>query len=690
MSISKLKEHNLLVNNTQEISEITTTLSNSNSQLPTSGAVKRLLDSITLDTFIVGGNWTNRQYPGRTPDPTGLEFIAVYRDGHRANVIANLEAPDAWSEQAGMQIATFYYTENGTTVRALKPAGIELVPTSLTVNGTMATQFYQNAPNTSGLSFTITYNNGQSSTTQSVDTSPSVWEALGPQTATFSYTENETTVTATKECTVVKIPSSLTVGGSWSNPQFYDTAPDPTGLTFTVGYNDGTSGTVSSSSISITPSVWNDIGTRTATFSYTENGITVTATKTATVIKKVQSLVVGGSWSAYQYTSEAPITTGLTYTAFYNDNSSEGVTATCITNTWGSIAGSQSAEFSYTENGITVTAYYDANVVKKLKSLSYSGTWPQEREGQPVSIYGITFTATYMDDTTKSDIAVTTISPAIWATNSGQQTATFYYTENGITVSTTKTIGMTYSISYSSSTGGSASGATAYTYSSSAQTKSISSSASVGYSFSSWSVTGLVSGSASASGSTLTIGANAYGNITVKANFSISSTAITVAGPCVILRSSNVYTNSSRTSAVAAGTTVNKNGATYYYPRGGTYTLDRFRYNGYKDSEDLVDSDAVEISTSILRPDNDYLDYKRLRDFIANLESLMITTADKIEARNVANWWSYSDESSYPIGIYVKSSSTRYWLIKLYADRSPWINLLTREPVYSIILKYNS
>lgn len=589
MPISKLEEHNLLVNNTQEISEITTTLANSNSQLPTSGAVKRFLDHITLDTFIVGGTWANQQYPGRIPDPTGLEFIAVYKDGHKANVVANLEAPDTWGEQAGMQIATFSYTENGTTVRALKAAGIELIPSSLTVNGTMATQFYQNAPNTSGLSYTIAYNNGQSSTTQSVDVSPITWTSLGTQTATFSYTENNTTVTATKECTVVAIPSSLTISGSWSNPQFYDTAPDPTGLTFTVGYNDGTSAVKSASNITVSPSVWNDVGTRTATFSYTENGITVSATKTATVVRKLSSLVVNGSWTNYQYINETPDTTGLTYTAYYNDSSSAGVTATCTTSTWGNTAGTQAATFTYTENGITVSTTKDATVAKRLQSLSYSGTWGAQKEGQAVNTNGITFTATYVGGTTAS-VSPTTISPATWATGIGSQTATFTYTESGITVSTTKTIGMTYSITMRAGTGGSSSGPSSYVFSTSSQTKSISYSASSGYTFSSWSVSG---GSASASGTVLTINASSRGDITVTANFTWYAVTKTLhSGSKAFWSVSGLYTNSACTTAITIGTVYT--GTTFYYrsnasPSGeylvnsGSYALEEIAYLNYAD-----------------------------------------------------------------------------------------------------------
>lgn len=79
------------------------------------------------------------------------------------------------------------------------------------------------------------------------------------------------------------IPKSLTVGGSWSNPQYISTAPDTTGLSFTATYQDGSTGSVS---VSVSPSKWSSaVGTQTATFSYSYNGVSVSATKSASVVK---------------------------------------------------------------------------------------------------------------------------------------------------------------------------------------------------------------------------------------------------------------------------------------------------------------------------------------------------------------------------------------------------------------------
>lgn len=77
-------------------------------------------------------------------------------------------------------------------------------------------------------------------------------------------------------------PISLTISGNWSNTQYIGDPVDYTGLTFTASYEGGATATVLPTSVS--PANWgNTIGIQTATFSYTESGITVSATKTANV-----------------------------------------------------------------------------------------------------------------------------------------------------------------------------------------------------------------------------------------------------------------------------------------------------------------------------------------------------------------------------------------------------------------------
>lgn len=156
----------------------------------------------------------------------------------------------------------------------------------LTVSGNWSnTQYAGTAVDYTGLSFIAIYSNGTISSVTPTSVSPSVWgSTVGTQTATFTYTENRFSVTVSKDASVeAAIPVSLSITGDWSNPQYVEQAVDYTGLVFTVTYSDGNSSVVTPTSLS--PSTWSStVGTQSCTFSYTENGVTVTATKSASVV----------------------------------------------------------------------------------------------------------------------------------------------------------------------------------------------------------------------------------------------------------------------------------------------------------------------------------------------------------------------------------------------------------------------
>jgi len=80
----------------------------------------------------------------------------------------------------------------------------------------------------------------------------------------------------------------LTCSGSWDATQVAGEDVDPSGLTFTVTYSDDTTDDVTDS-VTVSPEQWaSEAGTQTATFSYTENGETVSCTKDATVTEAAE------------------------------------------------------------------------------------------------------------------------------------------------------------------------------------------------------------------------------------------------------------------------------------------------------------------------------------------------------------------------------------------------------------------
>lgn len=159
-------------------------------------------------------------------------------------------------------------------------------------------QFVGHAPNITGLTVTAHYSD--STLDHAVDSAdltvaPAEYDEAGAQTLTISYTDEYGTASATQSVTVLAVElSALAVTGDFTDTQYTGAAPTKTGLTFTASYNDGTSETVSASDITVTPATWDasgnpdNLGEQTATFSYTEDGVTKTATK-AVVIHRPSS-----------------------------------------------------------------------------------------------------------------------------------------------------------------------------------------------------------------------------------------------------------------------------------------------------------------------------------------------------------------------------------------------------------------
>ena len=84
----------------------------------------------------------------------------------------------------------------------------------------------------------------------------------------------------------------MTCTGSWDAPQVTGEDVDLTGLTLTVTYENGDTADVTDQ-VTVSPAQWGDTpGSQTATFSYTEGGVTKTTTKSATVVARVADPVI--------------------------------------------------------------------------------------------------------------------------------------------------------------------------------------------------------------------------------------------------------------------------------------------------------------------------------------------------------------------------------------------------------------
>lgn len=96
---------------------------------------------------------------------------------------------------------------------------VEKVPLSMSVSGSWSNlQFCGLTPDITGLTFTVTFADGDTLTVRPTSVSPSAWgDEVGDQTSTFSFTSGGSTVTCTKTADVISTSqiSSILNENSW-------------------------------------------------------------------------------------------------------------------------------------------------------------------------------------------------------------------------------------------------------------------------------------------------------------------------------------------------------------------------------------------------------------------------------------------------------------------------------------------
>lgn len=140
--------------------------------------------------------------------------------------------------------------------------------------------------------------------------------------------------------------------------------------------------------------------------------------------------------------------------------------------------------------------------------------------------------------------------------------------------------GKTYTITWSANggTGGKVS-KTSYTVSASSQTATITAPTRTGWNVSSYSVSGNT-GTASVSGTTLTIAANTYGNLTVKANWTPKSWTLSRSGLVTVSRTSSPNKGAS-TGPLSSGATIYYGDNLTFKSNSGTFTRNGRTYQQY-------------------------------------------------------------------------------------------------------------
>ena len=173
-----------------------------------------------------------------------------------------------------------------------------------------------------------------------------------------SYTNNGTTYTTTQAITVQRVLTGLRVDTEPTTSYVAGQALDLSGAVVSAIFSSGRSVVVAATpSIADGTVIYED--TTSLTWSYTENGITQTATTALTVQRVLQSIAITTQPTTTTYKSGDTIdVTGMVVTATYNRTTDTVTGYTVTPSTAGADEGTQTETVSYTENGVTKTAVF--------------------------------------------------------------------------------------------------------------------------------------------------------------------------------------------------------------------------------------------------------------------------------------------------------------------------------------------
>lgn len=243
--------------------------------------------------FIAGGidpNWvvsiaittepTNPQYAGNPIDFTGLVIKATRRDGTVEDVTSQvIHNRDTWGS-AKPTTVTFGYHEKAcywtTTPLAVIPASV-----AVKTPPTKTAYKYGQSIDLDGCVIEVTYNDGHKEDKASGFTCSPTTMGTDTESITISYTEGETTVTATQAVTLVA-PDTLTVKENPTKTTYTDGEDiDTTGLVLTVTYTDDSEVDITTG-FEISPTAAST-GLTEIAVSYTEGDVTVNTAFAITV-----------------------------------------------------------------------------------------------------------------------------------------------------------------------------------------------------------------------------------------------------------------------------------------------------------------------------------------------------------------------------------------------------------------------
>lgn len=290
--------------------------------------------------------------------------------------------------------------------------GVKLVSIAITTPPAKTTYVSGETFSPAGMIVTATYSNGATLKATGYSFSPDTALTDGTTSVTIEYTEGGVTKTAEQAITVVHRLTKIEITAQPTKKVYeYGDSFQSTGMVVKATYSDGATANVTGYSCS--PTLLSTVGTQTITVSYTENGVTKTATTSVTVNRKTISAVPSQSGTlTYTGSSQSPTWTGYSTTQLTIGGTTSGTNA-----------GSYTATFTPKSN------YRWADGTTTAKSVS----WSIAKAAGSLSISPTSMT---LDTTTKSKTITVTRSGngTISAVSSNTAAATVSVSGNTVTV----------------------------------------------------------------------------------------------------------------------------------------------------------------------------------------------------------------------------------------------------------------
>ena len=290
-----------------------------------------------------------KYYVGDTFDQTGLTLTATYNNGKTETIANGITCTGFSSDAVGSKTVTASYGGKSTTFNVDIEA-VKLVSIAVKTNPTKMSYYQGDALDSTGLTLTATYNNGNTETVTTGFTCSALdSSSAGQKTITVTYQG----LTTTFSVTVIAVNLvSVSVKTMPNKTSYFTGEPfDQTGLTLTATYNNGNTETISSG-IECTGFSSATAGQKTVTASY--GGKSTTFTVEVKAIVPTGITVKTAPNKTEYFVGDSYDGTGLVVNVTYNNGTNKDITTGFTTSGFSSAtAGKNTVTVSY--EGFTAT-----------------------------------------------------------------------------------------------------------------------------------------------------------------------------------------------------------------------------------------------------------------------------------------------------------------------------------------------